>query len=369
MPTVSEASQGPQGPLVGPLQAGVDMISGDQEITFQAYVRVVLPLDGYLYWVKMTSLGSSPSSSLFNVGQYNTFPFNQSSPASPPTPLGVFKARGSLHYSTEAQQTEESGSSKNRVVFTSEVPVQNLNAETPEILYIATFDGPVPGVPDTPAGSTAIRFAFSSRASYYQQAGLWHYIGNSVQSTMDPQIIEDPRDLDPNALIVSNSLPAWLAFNYYNPPWPVPVPRPNIMFYPSFLVPVNLTLPYGVIHIDPAGTEVWQTMPTLRSQTQQSALAKDRVRITLYGLTDLMAENYLYSLLQYSFDTEVFGILNIPAVRDEKEAQAELHTLAKKKRIDFEVSYVHDTVRDFGRQLITSAAALVQVGDEIIVQP
>jgi hypothetical protein len=244
-----------------------------------------------------------------------------------------------------------------------------MNAQAPELLYIATFDGPGPDTSPAPADTTAIRFAFSSRASYYQQAGLWHYIGQSVNTTMQSQIIDDPSTLDSRILLISNSLPAWLAFNIYSPVWNVPVARPNLTFFPSFAVPDNLPPPYGVIHIDPGGTEVWQTLPTLGARTEQSSLARDRVQITLYGCNNRVANDLLYSILQYSYDTEIFGILNIPAIRDEKETQVELHTLAQKKRINFEISYNQGTIRDIARQLITSCIPTYQVGDEIISQP
>jgi hypothetical protein len=368
MPTVGESAGAgtPQNNMASSLHAGLDVISLDQEITFQAYVRVVLPLDGYVFWVRMGGAAATPSA-LYNVPQYNAVMYNQIGGSE--EAAGVFIAEGSLHYSTQAFQAEDHSSSTDRVVFTSKVPVQNLNAPGPEILYIATFDGPDGDTDPAPADTTAIRFAFSSRASHYQQAGLWHYIGQSVNPTMESQIVEDPNDLDTSILIVSNSLPAWLGYNVYNPVWPVPIPRPDIVFYPSFAVPENLVAPYGVIHIVPAETEVWQTMPRLGVRSEQLSLAKDQVQITLYGCNNRVASDLLYSILQYSFDTEIFGILNIPAIRDEKEAQVELHTLAQKKRIIFEVSYGHGTMRDIARQLITSCIPTVRVGDEIIFQP
>jgi hypothetical protein len=185
---------------------------------------------------------------------------------------------------------------------------------------------------------------------------------------MATQVIDDPNQLLNYPLIVSNSLPSWLALNYYSPPWHVPVPMPNLRFYPSFLVPESIHPPYAAVHIEPAGTEVWQTMPTLGPLTQQNELARDRVSLTLYGCNNDVAQSVLYAILQYSYDTEVFGILNIPAVRDEKEGQVELHALAQKKRIAFEVSYNQSDIRNIARQLITSCIPTVSVGDQIISQ-
>jgi hypothetical protein len=95
-------------------------------------------------------------------------------------------------------------------------------------------------------------------------------------------------------------------------------------------------------------------MPRLTANSEQWQLARDRVSITLYGCNNDVAQSLLYSLLQYSYDTEVFGILNMPVIRDEKETQIELQTLAQKKRIAFDVSYNQTDIRNIARQLITS---------------
>lgn len=345
MTNVNEAAGGAQSPLSAGLQAGLETISLNQVVTFNLYRRVVLPLDGYVFWVKVVDIAAP--SGLFNVAGHNNTQFNQTgSDALVPT----FQAKGSLHYITDAQQMEESSSSRNRMVFTAEEPVQNLDAINPDLIYIATFnDG---GTDPPPANSSDIRFAFSSLNSRYMQAGLWHYTGVAVFQTMDSQVIDDPRVLSTHTLIVSNSLPAFLAFNSYAPPWPVPVPRPAVTLYPSFLVPDNIEPPFGTVHIDPAGTESWQTMPYLGPDTSQWSLAKDHVQITLYGCNNDVAQSLLYSLLQYSYDTGVFGVLTIPVVRDEKETQVELHALAQKKRITFDVSYNQADIRIISRQLI-----------------
>jgi len=362
MTNVSESIRGPTTNLAADLQQGVEQLSLDQTITFEPYVRLILPLDGYAFWVKMSSLGDS---AMFNMMGFNSLTPNETGSATSP---GAFQAKGSLHYITDAQQLEETSSSRNRVVFTAEEPVENLNAINPQIMYIGTWDGPMPG-DQPPTDSTAIRFAFSSRSSYYQQAGLWHYNGNALFNTMETQVVDDPAKLLNYPLIVSNSLPSWLALSYYNPPWHVPVPMPNIKFYPSFLVPDNLVPPYIAVHIDPGSTEAWQTMPTLNPMSSQYQLARDRVTLTLYGCNNDVAQSVLYAILQYSYDTEVFGILNIPAVRDEKETQVELHTLAQKKRISFDVSYNQSDIRNMARQLIESCIPTVQVGDAIISSP
>jgi len=347
-------------PIGSDLKVGVDTLSYNQKIVFDLYVRLILPLDGYAFWVKASTLSES---ALINSMALNAAMLGQPQGVTPPS---NFIAQGSLHYATDSRQTEVANYSANRMVFTSEVPIQDLNAIGPDLLYIATFDGPIPGSSRAPASTTAVRFAFSSRGSYYRQANLWHYIGYAVYPTMSTQVVDDPRTLATSQLIVSNSLPIWLAYNSFNPVWHVPVPRPLVTLFPSMLVPDNRKPPYVAVHISGTDTEGMQSMPTLGPRTSQYALAKERVGLTLYGCNNDVAQSMLYSMLQYSLDTELFGVTNIPIVLDDKEGQNELDTIAQKKRIVFEVSYNQAVVRDVARQLIESCVPTYIVGSEVI---
>lgn len=339
------------------LKAGLDQLSIQQEVTFDLYARVVLPLDGFVFWVKASLLGPS---ALYNAQVFNASQFNE--PQEVITPAPQVTVKGSLHYSTDTRQTEEANYAVNRVVFSAENPVADLNSIGSELIYIAELDGPpaFQGAQE-PRGTTAIRFAFSSRSPYYRQANLWHYIGMAVYPTMASQVIDDPRTLSTRQLIVSNSLPIWLRFNSYDPPWPVPVPRPRVVMYPSMLVPDNLEPPYVSVHIDEGDTSSDQVMPFMDRRTNTYSLARDRARLTLYGFNNLMASDFRDSLMQFTLDDQSFGITSMPVLQDVKEGQSELSTLAQKKRFSVEVSYNQAAVRDIARQLILTCIPTVQV--------
>lgn len=378
MPTVADTLTSGRTPMGAALATGVDTLSYRQTITFELYVRVVLPIDGYVFWVKSTLV--SPSA-LLNAAQCNTFEPNESfrAGALPPSiPAPTFKALGSFHYVTDSRQVDDANYSANRVIFTSEVPLQDMNAIGPNLLYIGSFDGPAPTAqqPAEPRGTSQIKFAFSSRGSFYRQTDLYHYTGFAVYSTMSTQVVDDPSLLQPNFAIVSNSLPMWLYYSQVTPAWHVDIKRPNVPFFPSMLATDNEVPPFVTVHIDPTQTTSFQMVPALDRFNSGQQLAHDTVTLTLYGCNNSVAQDIFQSILQYSYDSDTtFGILNMPIIRDEKEGQNELNTLAQKKKIVFEVSYNQVAVRNLARQLIEHAIVTVQIGDsplppgEIVINP
>jgi hypothetical protein len=320
--SVQESMASPT-PLGSDLQAGVDAISANQTVTFTKYVRTVLPSDGYVFWIKNSLLAQSPAV------------LSKCAPAIENT----FDAKGSLHYSTDLHQEEDKTYTVNRVVFTSEREIQQLNGVNPELLYIGVFDG--------------IRFAFGQRGSYYRQSNLFHYVGSAVYSDMELQIIESAKDLDPSNVIVSNSLPLWLTFNNYEPFYGFA----NLVMplWPSFLVPSNLRPPFASVHILPESTQALSSAPRIDATQSHSQLVRESVRITMYGMNNAEALNFIDCVYQRSQDDPGFGILNMPVVRDDKRGQVELTALSQKKTVDFDISYVQSAVRDMARQYIASA--------------
>lgn len=331
MPGLDEA-QNAKPPLGAGLAEGVESISASQRIKFTKYLKLILPLDGFVFWVRSDLVGPS---ALLNASRFNATLYNEA-----PRPLrgpATFEAAGSLHYATDQYQTEEESFALNRVVFTSEGPVEDLNDISPMVAYIGEIDD--------------IRFAFSQRGAFYRQADLYHYRGDAIYPSMESQIIDDPTLLDTRNLVVSNSLPIWLTLNRIMP------------LYPSFLAPDNLRPPYGVVHVIPEGTRTLQVAPFIDAQSNHWQLAADRVRVTMYGLRNFGALDFVDYVNQYTLDTDIMGIMNMPVIRDEKRAQNELNILAQKKTIEYEVSYNQARLREVARQLILSCIPTYVVSD------
>lgn len=337
MATVDEAATA-RTPMGADLKTGVDQLSLNQTVTFTRYVRLVLPLDGWVFWVKadLVSRGA-----LFNAMKFNAAAYNQSPKIV--TPAATLVVQGSLHYATDTLQDEAETFGLNRVVFTSEQEVQDLNQVGPNELWIAEFD--------------EIRFAFSVRSSFYKQSDLFHYVGTAVYPDMATQVVDSLKGFD-RSLVASNSLPAWLSLNGYKPFYGYG--NPSLTLYPSFLVPDNAPPPFAAVHVDSTrALGATQRISPVGTLTQ---LMADKVRITMWGTRNDSALDFVACVNQYSADYGVIGLMSQPALKDEKRTQPELGTIAMKKTVDFEVSYYQQRINDVARQTILSAIPSYDIG-------
>jgi hypothetical protein len=324
------------------LAEGVNTLSLNDTVTFTQYVRLVLPLDGMVFWVKADLVQPS---ALFNAMGFNRSTFGKGQKIE--KPASTLTIKGSLHYSTKQDQNEAETEGVSSVVFTALEPIQEFNDVQPNTMWIGTYAG------DREGDDGPITFAFSQRGKYYKQADLFHYMGTAVLPVFKTQLISTITALAQRELIISNSLPIWLSLNGYSPPY-IGFSNP-ITLYPSYLLPDNLPPPYGAVHIEPNQTEAIQSTPAFNATLSQSQLARDMVRVTLYGLTNEAALRFLACVEQFCFDYGTIGLMNMPVVRDEKRLQQELNVIAMKKTIDFEVSYNQQAVRNIAVALIKKA--------------
>lgn len=293
---------------------GLRLVSLNQNLDFTQYTRKVLPVDGYVFWLR--------------------------------TQTKVIK--GSLHARLDKRQLEDEYPVVNTMLLTTMIEVQEFNDVDPDIIWIGEIEGK--------------RYSFT-RQDVFQAAGTFHYSGEAVYPALETQFVNTGEDL-PAEPIVSNSLPFWLALKTYNPVWLLPA-NPAITLYPSFLVPANLQPPYGTVHIDPAQTVAIQPVPEILATSikplpprgaDHYQLASDQVRITLYGTQNQQSLDFLDLVNQYSYYEDAIGIMGTPAVmRDEKRVYPEAGIIAMKKTVVFTVSYYQKRANDVARQLIYDA--------------
>jgi hypothetical protein len=317
MPSISE-SLGSQNQLQETLAAGLNTLSNSQTVQFTQYSKSTIPTDGFVFYV--------------NTGSVTT-------------------VQGSLHYAINQQQNEDETIDVNRVVFTALSQIDVFNQAAPDDLFIGEFEG--------------IQFSFSSRGSFYQQANLYHYVGNAVYPALASQLIDSAADL-PVGPIVSNSLPIWLGLPSQAAAY---APFGYAPIYPSFLVPDNVVPPYIAVHIDPAQTITQQAMPyfdwSARSnpngdpsplyEVPSFQLMRDTVKLIFYGFTNQQAIQFNAALMDYSVNSDDFGFGNSPAIVDDKRTQVEIAALAMKKTYVIQASYNSGTSDAIARRLILEA--------------
>jgi len=341
-----------KGQLASGLAQGVNTISENQTVNFTLYVKLILPLDGYVFWVNASLLTDS---AIYNAAQYNRLLYNKD-PA--PMPAKQVVAQGSLHYASEVNQLEDRQAVFNDIIFTSLQPITDFNEINPSLMYVGNYEG--------------MQFAFNTRANFYKAADLYHYRGHSLYSIMDTQLIDSMTDFDTESVIVSNSLPIWLTLNQY------------FDMYPSYLVGQNIPPPYASVDIVSSQTSALGQFPIIRNeipkvgshsaiagyaiagdaitgttvlstQSTISQLVHDTVKITIYGIRNQEALNFANYVFQYSMNTDNIGVMNMPVIQDEKVTQSDFGIIAMKKTITFEISYYQSTVNNIALQLIFSA--------------
>lgn len=305
MPSLDEMAASTGSQLSTVLKSAVETISSGHEITFTLYVRMVLPLDGFVYWINAAIVSPEVLERMELSSASKTR-----------------KIKGSLHRQVVTEQNDTTSRDVNNIIFTPIEKIDDFNLQDPNTLYLGEYEG--------------AQFSFSRMDSRYTQSGIFHYRGMAILPTMWSQIIDDPGDISDD-LILSNSIPIWLSLNKF------------ATIYTSFLTPPNLRPPYIVA--DVRDTVSLQLAP-IEHGDGRFQFVEDKVRVTLYGFSNQRALEFLDFVVNTALEDEHFGITNMPVVSDGKTSQVELNALAKKKTIDFDVNYYQATTRSISMQLI-----------------
>jgi hypothetical protein len=319
------AKHGANSQMAAAQAAGIDVLSGGETIVFTLYKRVVLPIDGFVFWIRADTLAANSS---LNSSPLNSVPFNTMPSVASPAGFKQIKP-SSLHHTTVNEQSEDESFSRQTMTLTCQQQVDFLTDIAPTDLWIAERHG--------------TRFAFSQRSGFYRQANTYHYRGEALYPALETQVIDFPEQLD-NRQIVSNSLPIWLRLANTFP------------IYPGFLVPDNLPPPYASVHIGDDDTTPIQSFPWTNAMGDRYQLVRDFVRITTYGVRNDEILDWLEFVTQYTLNNPgVMGLMNSPINRDSKRGQTEMSIIAQKKIITVEVDYYQTRIVNLARQLITSA--------------
>lgn len=305
MPSLEEAAANTGSQLASVLQSAVETLSSNQQITFRLYVKQVLPLDGFVYWVNAEIVNGDELARLGLVD----IPLTRT-------------ISGSLHRQVVSEQSETASRDVNSIIFTPIEQADDFNISDPGTIWLGEYAG--------------TQFAFSRMDSRYTQAGIFHYRGNAILPTMQTQIINSPEDITDD-LILSNSIPIWLSM------------RGIATVYPSFLSPANLRPPYIVA--DVRRTMPLQLAPVVRDGKRYQHV-QDTVRVALFGFNNQQALDFVDHVIERALNLEEYGITNMPVVTDGKFNQVEINALAQLKYVDFDINYYQATARDIAKQQI-----------------
>lgn len=304
--------------MASALAAGLDTVDQKQTVSFTLYVKQILPLDGFVFWLKADQI-LNPPSWLVDL------------------PL-ILTVDGSLHHATINTQSEDENFSTQRVIFTAKDPVSNLGAMTPDTLYMAQVDG--------------YKYAFSSRSNWYKQADLYHYSGDAVYPALADMVVDNINDLDLTNRVVSNSMPIWLMFTQTKT-----ASFPNTWIpYPAFLLPDNMSPPYAAVDIDARQTRPLAAGRAYDKSGNRFQLVTDTVEVSFYGVRNDAILDWVDAVVQYGLDNATtFGVMNSPVPGDLKRTQVEISTIAQKKTVTFQVCYYQSRLTAIAIKYILSA--------------
>ena len=299
--------------LTDPSQSGT--------FVFQQYNKFQVAQDGYVFW----------------VATGNTITVN-----------------GALHISTDREQELDDTIAMNVVMLDRGDAITEFNTVDTASLWVAEIAGPT--------GDGTVQIAFQRRGPYFENAGVYHYMGFAVFAPFADILVQSASDI-PAGPIVNNSLPVWMALPTSLAELPGNLFPTSIPVYPSFLVPSNAQPPYIVAHIEPGRTQpvqafpsaVWPGGDTGPQDCAAYQLVRDHVELILYGLNGQQAMQLLAALTRLSTFANQFGFMSMPVIRDHKRTQPEIMAIALKKSIKFTASYYQSAADAIARQLILSA--------------
>jgi len=276
------------------LESGLKVISDNQVITFTKYARTVLPLDGFVFWLLTTD---------------------------------TVDVAGSLHYSSSQEMDESDTTTINQVVFTTTYEVTALNATGGNELWLGIING--------------VKFAFNNTGMRSENAGLWHYSGESVKPTFLTQFIGDIDAFDALNIVDGTSMAAWLELS------------DTIPVYPSHLVPANQAPPYIAINImeqKSVNNSPWQDA---RNESNY-LLVDEKVRVTLHGMRHGAAHDFIETAQLYSERTGNLAICRNDhwTAKPMRRTHSPVGAINQEKEAVFFIQYLQCRIRDVADRLI-----------------
>ena len=311
-------------PITSALVSGLKVIDRQKAIKFTLYNRVVLPYDGFVFYVN--------SNAINNGSTFNTWSLNSKMIAERNTAKSI-EVEGSLHYNSIREQDSDKNYDRNELMFTTPYEILEFNQAQDNSLYIAEYDG--------------MQFSFNSRLSSYSASGLYEYRGQAVPAYLRSQLIESKRDLS-KLHVTSNCMSLIMAFAL-NKELPV---------YPAYLAKAN---DKRFVTTEVTSTECLAAYPFLDRDGTRTQLTRDNVKVCFYGFENDAALDFVFDFVNMALEDDDYGIANIPTVSDAREPDSELRILSQKKESVIVVNYYQKRVQELTRKLILTAPFIISI--------
>lgn len=289
----------------GALQDGLDTVRQGQTISFITYERVILPYDGFVYWVK--------------TGNEQTL------------------VASMVHDENELHHEDQNFRNDSGLIITTTEPLLDFSQDGLDTMSVFEYNNNL--------------YVLRKTGYNSEQSGLFHNIARVIEPALRSILLDSKDDFLKKKAQFTNSIGLFVLlscgyFEFVSIDYPI---------YPEWLVPLNKKPPYITVGV----TETEALNNGFNTVNVDNSLflvkpAKDYVDINLYGLDNNEALNFLVKLERWSLFYKKIGFLNMPRIKDEQLAQNEIGSLAQKKIIELEIFYYQggDMDDDLHNQMI-----------------
>ncbi len=280
-------------PYSNVIRGGYNFIKDNQKITFKTYRRVVLPLDKFIYWVKLSD------EVLMNCMVHKTEEFNHE--------VDNFRNEATIILITEDAIFDYSNDG------IDEIKVFKYNNS----LYLLRKTG-----------------------ENAEQSGVYHHIAHIIEPQMQYIFLDSEDDIKKEKFQLTSSIPLFISFSsglFDLTPFEYEI-------YPAWLTPYNKKPPYIAIEVEETtGLDSGFQNIKINNKDYLCRLVQEKVKLVLYGFNHDEALIFLKRLEKWSQLYNYIGFMSSPCVTDEIYSKTELGSVASKKTIDLEISYVQTT--------------------------
>ncbi len=278
-------------PYANILRNGVDFLKDGQTISFTTYRRAVLPFEGFVYWIKLHG--------------------------------GEKSIESMIHKTDELYQEEDSFRNESTILITTRESLFNFSQDGIDEIKVFNYQDSL--------------YVLRKTGENADQSGIYHNMAHIVEPQMQNTFLDTEDDFRNRNMQFSSSVPLFIMFSMGL----FDLFQDHYDMYPGWLTPYNKKPPY--ISINVSDTEALSSATayeTVDGNTYIGKLVTEKVTFTLYGYDNEQIMIFLSDLEKWSMVYNYVGFMSSPAIVDEIHSKVETGTVALKKTIEVDISYI-----------------------------